>query len=448
MSFSTVSVGDSLRVLLATTPAQIIRAQPTGLTITQASGGRIPGPNANVWVGEFSVPYYGQAPSAANPTAPLTSRWQGNPSPIDTTGVSREITRFNPRPLKVSDRPIPALITVPNAGSPAFGAGKPAAGWPVVLFMPGFTVDRSTMLAIGNSYANAGFVVVSIDHPLHGITDPANPLFVPQDPATNRGERTFNVDYVNNTTLAPGPDGKIDPSGVNAFNLLLTNPLGFRDLVRQSAHDLALLAKSVQGLDLTGDGIGDIDGNRIHVSGWSGGAIVNLVAAAQDVPLKSVFSSVPGGKIMELFLNSPTYGSIFKNAVAPLGLLPGTTLYETFFRDIQTAIDAADPWNYVKAATTARPVVLTQVLNDTYIPNSATQYLVSAGGFVKANAAGLTPVAAANPRWVHFLSGAHPSLIDPTASLAVTTEMQTHAVSLAASGGAAFQIANSALLQP
>lgn len=47
-----------------------------------------------------------------------------------------------------------------------------------------------------------------------------------------------------------------------------------------------------------------------------------------------------------------------------------------------------------------------------------------------------------------FIQGAHGSLLDPTASLAVTTEMQTHAVSLAASGGAAFQVVNGAILEP
>jgi hypothetical protein len=46
------------------------------------------------------------------------------------------------------------------------------------------------------------------------------------------------------------------------------------------------------------------------------------------------------------------------------------------------------------------------------------------------------------------MSGSHGSLLSPAASLAVTTEMQTHAGSLAASGGAAFAIANPALLEP
>jgi hypothetical protein len=48
---------------------------------------------------------------------------------------------------------------------------------------------------------------------------------------------------------------------------------------------------------------------------------------------------------------------------------------------------------------------------------------------------------------VTFLSGSHGSLLVPTASLAVTQEMQTHAASLVATGGAAFQVVNSSLLE-
>ncbi|MGQ0384567.1 MAG: hypothetical protein ACT4UP_07815, partial [Gammaproteobacteria bacterium] len=80
--------------------------------------------------------------------------------------------------------------------------------------------------------------------------------------------------------------------------------------------------------------------------------------------------------------------------------------------------------------------------------NVATQRLVNAAPWVKANAAGPTGVAANGGRWVHFTSGSHGSLLDPTASGAVTTEMQIHAATLVASGGTAFVIANQALLEP
>jgi hypothetical protein len=93
-------------------------------------------------------------------------------------------------------------------------------------------------------------------------------------------------------------------------------------------------------------------------------------------------------------------------------------------------------------------VLLTQIVNDTVVPNSATQRLINATAFLKTAAPGLNPVGAGTGTWVHFTEGFHGSLLSPAASLAATTEMQTHAASLAASGGAAFAITNPAILEP
>ena len=82
------------------------------------------------------------------------------------------------------------------------------------------------------------------------------------------------------------------------------------------------------------------------------------------------------------------------------------------------------------------------------MPNLATQRLINAAPFVKTAAAGPNPVAAGTGTWVHFTSGSHGSLLSPAASLAVTTEMQTHAASLAATGGTAFVVTNPGILEP
>ena len=68
--------------------------------------------------------------------------------------------------------------------------------------------DRATLALIADAAAAAGFVIVGIDLPLHGIM-PNDPLYAlsPTNPANAAlpapfrvGEPTFNVDYVNNTT--------------------------------------------------------------------------------------------------------------------------------------------------------------------------------------------------------------------------------------------------------
>jgi pimeloyl-ACP methyl ester carboxylesterase len=105
-----------------------------------------------------------------------------------------------------------------------------------VIFQHGITRNRSDALAIAATLAGQGFAVIAIDLPLHGLpaSSPFNIENSPFGPAAN--ERTFAVDYVNNSTGAAGPDGNADDSGTHFINLssLLTS----RDNVRQGVADL------------------------------------------------------------------------------------------------------------------------------------------------------------------------------------------------------------------
>jgi hypothetical protein len=317
------------------------------------------------------------------------------------------------------------------------------------------------MLPIAGAYANAGFVVVAMDHPLHGMPSPEdaagsdNPLvqfpltdliYVPWDPETNRGERSFGVDYVNNTTQLPPGDGIPDYAGQVSFLLMLQNPIVFRDLVRQAEIDFVVLTKSLGGLDLDGDNIGDVDTTRIHLAGHSGGAITGAVTAALDVPLSSAYLNAGGGQVIYSLFNSTRYGPIFSAALAARGAPKGTTLYESFRRDVQTIVDPADPLNYIAAASAARPVVLSVVKDDANVTNEASFLLVTAANLAKASTAGANLVGPGAGRYLFFLEGGHGSLLGEPAGL-TTVEMQTNAATLAAFGGGAFLIQNPQLLE-
>jgi len=431
-SYSTQSTRDSIAIAASLAQPTAISAQFTGLTLANLNAS-LP-PIANVYVGTLAIPYYHSA------AAPLSGRWVGAPFTAVPGGTpTTHLTRFNPVPQVQANLTIPLFLTVPNAAS---GHIEPVDGWPVVIFQHGLRGNRSQSAAIAAAYAVQGFAVAAIDIPLHGITDIASPLY--QGP----NERTFNLDLVNNSSGAPGADGIIDGSGTHIINL--TSLLTSRDNLRQAAVDIVQLATSLPALDLDGDTVPDIDGSTIHYSGISLGAIVGTVANALSIDTLSAYLNVPGGGIANLLRESPALSPTVNAGLGAAGLQQGTTLYEQFFRDAQAAVDSGDPLNHVAAAFAARPILVTQVVNDVVVPNTATQRLINAAAFVKANAPGPTPVAAGTGRWVHFLSGSHGSLLDPTASLAVTTEMQTHAASFAASGGAVFVItpAGSALLEP
>jgi hypothetical protein len=160
--------------------------------------------------------------------------------------------------------PVPVLITIPNdntdyAAAVGGTAVKPPNGWPVVIFQHGITTNRLLTFALTEPLNNAGYAVIAIDLPLHGIPYPeidfANTppeelaailaetptaLFrVPGVP-----ERTFDLDL--------NGDGAIDSSG--AHFIQLSNGLVSRDNLRQATSDLVTLMRSIPTMDINGDG--------------------------------------------------------------------------------------------------------------------------------------------------------------------------------------------------
>jgi pimeloyl-ACP methyl ester carboxylesterase len=437
-SFSTESIGDTLGVIEQTATAQPIKVHSTGLTTAQANP-RLSG-HANIYVGTMSLPYY------LSRTEPLTGYWQGNPSPLDPN--SRLLTRFNPVPVPTETLQIPILVTVPNANSVPQGV-KPADGWPVLIFEHGIGRSRADMLAVADSFADSGFVVVAIDLPLHGLTDQssvlyasgANPLYAGLSlPSTGSIERTFDLDVVNNTTGATGADGQIDRSGTSFINL--TSMLTTRDNLREGAADLITLTRSLPNSSFSNETAGDIDPTRIHFLGHSLGGIVGGVylGVASKSEVSTATLAMPGGGLANLLRDSPTLGPRLAASLATQGMLQGTSLFEQYLRDAQTVMDSGDPVNYISAAATQHPIHLLQIVGsalsppDQVVPNSATQRLIDAAALSRIqapSAPGPVTNAGGFRSYVNLVIGDHGSIFDPMASLAVTMEMQAEAITFA-----------------
>ncbi|HUO82737.1 MAG TPA: alpha/beta fold hydrolase, partial [Gammaproteobacteria bacterium] len=291
-SFSTQSISDVMLAVDAGATAQTAALQFTGLNTSQINP-LLTG-SADVYAGVVGVPYY------LSRTEPLTGFWRGGPSPLDPS--SDFLTRYNPVPVATETLTIPALLTLPNASS-AFvmaGGSKPLEGWPVIVFQHGITRNRTDMFALADAFADAGWAVIAIDQPLHGLTDTMSPLYQ----AGN--ERTFDLDVVNNADSSPGPDGMIDPSGTHFINLSST--LTSRDNLRQAAADLISLTRTVPVIDLDGDQAADLDGDRIHFVGHSLGGIVGTPYLAVNAEVRTATLAMPGGKIAQLLLDSASFG--------------------------------------------------------------------------------------------------------------------------------------------
>ncbi|MCK7595100.1 hypothetical protein [Pseudomarimonas salicorniae] len=463
---SITPVLQAVRSRVQPAPAQVF---PTGLT-TAAAG--LP-PVADIHVGFIALPYYLVPPSASNPTGPLTGFWKAAPGayvpPFNQFGLSpasTNITAYNPFPVANATVQVPVLMTVPNAAS---GRTKPASGWPLVIFQHGITRNRTDALAISATLAAQGIAVVAIDQPLHGVspgnrdfstTSPfyissANPLTAPLFAAGVR-ERTFDVDYINNSTGAAGPDGVPDPSGTHNINLssLLTS----RDNLRQAVADLFVVAATAPRLDIDGNGAGDFDSAKMSFVGQSLGAIVGTPFIALEPTVNIATLSVPGGGIARLLDGSPTFGPrIRAGLAAAAGLQPNTLAYDQFMGAAQQVTDSADPINY-GFASAQNSILLHEVvgggsvLPDQVIPNSVpgaplsgTEPLIRALGLPTITS---TTQAANGVRGaVRFIAGDHGSLLSPAASVPATVEMQTQMASMAATSGTTVVVTNTSVIR-
>jgi len=435
-SFSTQSIDDTLDVVEKLAAAQPTLVVPTGLntSLIGAAG------KADIYVGSTKLPYYlTPAASASDSASVLTKFWTAvGPPPAPLASSSRNLTMFNPVPAKVADVTVPIIVTIPNATSAC--PGKPAAGWPVAIVQHGITGNRAQALTMADAYADACFVVVSKDMPLHGILkddptfgalycDPTKPQCI------GATERTFDVDLVNNTTGAAPADGKVDSSGAHFINL--TSPLTGRDNLRQAEADLITLTKSIPGLAIAPGtpapaGPIGVDPTRISYTGLSlggivGGSHVHFVADTRTATL-----AVPGGVITKLLLDSQTFGPRIKGSVAAQ-LTPDSFTYNLFFRDFQAVVDSGDPINHIKDAVATVPVHLIKVLNDAVVPNNSTDRLIAAGSLRKLKTLGPNAVSEGDGAYTFFSKGDHGSLFSPAASLAATVEMQRQAVLFGAS---------------
>ena len=430
---------------------------PTGLNTSAVGGFGL----ADLYAGIITIPYYLGVPSAENPVAPLTDFWKAAPgayvAPFDTLGLnpnSTNITVANPFPVVTSMQTVPLLMAVPNAAS---GHTKPAAGWPVLMFGHGLGGSRAHMLAIADTAAQAGFAVIAMDAPLHGISpnDPTlAPLYIGNTPfAGVANERTFDVDYVSNTTGAPGPDGVVDNSGTHMINLGST--LTSRDNARQGNADLSILAVSIPLISYDGDALPDLDGSTIHYASLSMGSILGTPFLAVEPTVTNAFLSVPMGGMARGLEASPTFGpSIRAGLKAAAGLEPGTSDYEQFFIVFQTVVDSMDPINWSAETARFNNIVLHEVIGDTVLPNfvptaplSGTEPMIRAMGLTaysstQSNPAGLDLVG-------RFVPPAnHGSLLSPAGAPEATAEMQGQLASFIATRGTTVVVNNASTMAP
>lgn len=458
-TFSTQSAGDVLADERANVDGGAIPA-----TALFDSGTDSPLGAADIYVGSLDTNYYLHVPTSKIDAADVNSPTSGSWRTAGDTPVTQYTAAADAFPAGTTQT-IPLMVTIPKTGS--------GAPWPVVIFQHGITGNRTNMLGLADTMAAAGFAVVAIDLPLHGLTGcEVSGVGAYRNPAIT--ERTFDVDFKDNATeVTPDEDNciqandstDIDPSGTHFINLesLLTS----RDNVRQAVADLFVLRKALAGMDYDGGGA-DFDLNRIHFVGHSLGGVVGGVFLALEPAVKSSVLGMAGGGIAKLLDGSATFGPILEAGLGANGVNKGFAQYESFMASAQMVLDSADPINYAADSVVGRNVLLFEVvgdginnLPDQVIPND----VLAVTGTVSAPLSGTDPLvslmsltqidtsstyAANTDTVVKFSAGHHSSLLTPdladgtaydpgaaaTVEFKAYAEMQSEMATFIASDGA------------
>ncbi len=297
---------------------------------------------------------------------------------------------------------------------------------PAVIFQHGITRTKGDMFVLADAFNSIGFATIAIDLPLHGD--------LKADPNGEDG------------------DGFINPAA----------PRVSRDNVRQGVVGLYALNNAIFSgqTDLSGDQIPEfVPGNantpfnRPLFIGQSLGSIVGSVYVATEPNANRACLNVPGGRLVNLLLTSPTFGPPVLAGLANAGLQPGTPDFARFVIFTQAVFDDVDPLNYAAPAIAGSlrggegANVLQQIhLDDTVItPEAQFDLAISFGeepDFVQVSALlaqaliQQATAPAAGPGMFEIPGAEHGALLDPAAG--PTAQIVAQAVTFLCSPNPAF----------
>ena len=407
---------------------------------------------------------------------------------LDTSNLGlndlRHVTRYSPIPARQGrnedgTETLTVQITVPDpavvnllASLPDSGVApisKPDAGWPVVILQHGITSKKEDFLAITGALSIAGFATAAIDHPLHG-------------------SRGFDIDgkIINSS----GGFGGSTTDYLNLASLLTTRDNNRQSVVDTLGLRLGLNAVvdlTGGSIDLDGSDVSFIGQSLGSITGISTVAIANESFGATN-PLsnfdgmfkfdRAVFN-VPGGGTASFLIESPSFSALIKGSLLasasadfqqflgayaaendiPIAqaVAPAFVAFEAILNDAQkaeingtfasfvfaaqTITDASDPNNFAAMLAANSDFMIQEVIGggvnddgntalpDQVIPNSTVSSPTFAGTEPLAKFAGVSGVSSTTVGngLVRFIAGEHSSLLNPTLSVGVTTEMQRQA---------------------
>jgi dienelactone hydrolase len=264
---------------------------------------------------------------------------------------------------------------------------------PLVVFQHGLGNDRSQVFAIADTLAAAGYAVLAIDIPFHGMRA--------------RASSPEMLDSVHSFGATTGPDlyGDIggNPSYVEYVGVFdeegsyeAFHPFYPRDSFRQSVADLMAAVDVIERADLgeitraaDGPAMLSFDEGPIGFVGVSLGGILGTMFVATETRVGCAVLNVTGGNLTRLVELSAGFNPTFFPILFPkLGLDYSTVDYENDppshvpqIALYQTLLDAGDSMTFAPALEAREVHVLFQMaVDDETVPNVGTESLARASG--------------------------------------------------------------------
>ncbi|MCA9613740.1 MAG: hypothetical protein KC586_13380, partial [Myxococcales bacterium] len=255
----------------------------------------------------------------------------------------------------------------------------------VVMFQHGITSDRSDGLGLAETICGAGYAVVMIDAPYHGMRALGS-----------------NPDTRNRFTGEATPDGFgdrrgsaiiVDFAGLQDFggDLVDFHPVYFRDAMRQGAADLLATVRMLRGNDWSMLGEQDealstlaLSEERLGFVGYSLGGILGTIFVSSEPEVGAAMLAFTGGSIVHAVAESPAFNSAYLPQLFPLMGLDATqidyvALHPSFYPEIAlwaTLFDRGDSMGYARTLRRSDTnVLLTMALHDETLPNVNTESL-------------------------------------------------------------------------
>ncbi len=305
------------------------------------------------------------------------------------------------------------VMTIPETAGPS----NPA---PVMIFGHAVTTDRRFVLTIGGELAQKGFAAIAIDFPFHGERTVCVDATLVAIPNFLSEELKDLLDYHDNLIMLPpcmsGENASCSPTGQcldadgnpEPFNNLLTfagKPAVFdykpasgaafldiddipyiSDHFLQAVIDLGSLKRSLQLADWEhATGGYPIRTDRFYYAGQSLGAIIGAVYVAVDPDIERAVLNVPGGDMVDLFMDSIYFGPQFDDFFVREKIVEGSFEQERLLNIARWLIDSVDPHSVAHLYRTNGTPTLLQMdsgwpTGDIVIPNEATRVLQRVSG--------------------------------------------------------------------